>query len=156
MVTDIDSGLRTTETVSAQGYKVFTSAFLFANSANTITANLNTAISALTLNANYLTSIQVSLNAFSRSMFDNVFNWGLYLIQAILGFILAASLLMIIGIVATHSLELHGCRTSVHLGWVTFGVTYFGVVALSFVFFSFGGISYQFCQFYGGLVQNNA
>ena len=32
MVTDIDSGIRVTEQVSAQGYQVFTSAFLFANS----------------------------------------------------------------------------------------------------------------------------
>ena len=131
---------------------MYTSAFLFANSANTITNNLNTAINTMTLNSNYLTSIQVSLDAFSKSMFDNIFNWGLYLIQAILGFILAASLLLIMGIVATHSLSLTGCTTSVHLGWVTYGITYFGIVALSFIFFSFGSISYQFCQFYSGLV----
>ena len=156
MVTDLDSGIRTTEVVSQQGYKVYTSAFLFANSANTITTNLNSAINSMTLNAKYLTSIQVSLDAFSKNMFDNIFNWGLYLIQAILGFILAASILLIMGIVATHSLELHGCRTSVHLGWVTFGITYFGVIALCFIFFSFGGVSYQFCQFYSGLVQSNS
>lgn len=58
----------------------------------------------MTQNSNYLTSIQVSIDAFSKSMFDNIFNWGLYLIQGILGFILAASLLLILGIIATHSL----------------------------------------------------
>jgi hypothetical protein len=152
MVTDIDSGIQVTEQVSAQGYKVLNSALLLANSANTITANLNQAITAMTLNTGYINSIQVSIDAFSRSMFDNVFNWGLYLIQGVLGFILAASLLMILGITATHRLDLYACRTSVHLGWVTYGVTYFGIVVLSFIFFSFGGISYQFCQFYGGLI----
>ena len=106
---------------------------------------MNEALTSMTQNSNYLTSIQVSIDAFSKSMFDNIFNWGLYLIQGILGFILAASLLLILGIVAVHALDLHGCRTSVHLGWVTFGITYFGIVILSFIFFSFGGISYQFC-----------
>ena len=58
----------------------------------------------MTQNQNYLTSIQVSIDAFSNSMFDNLFNWGLYLIQGILGFVLAASLLLILGIISTHSL----------------------------------------------------
>lgn len=44
----------------------------------------------------------------------------------------------------------------VHLGWVAYGVTYFGVAALCFIFFSFGGISYQFCQFYGGMISSNS
>ena len=34
MVTDIDSGIRVTEQVSSQGYTVYNSAFLMANSAN--------------------------------------------------------------------------------------------------------------------------
>lgn len=56
MVTDIDSGIRVTEKVSSQGYKVYTAAFLLANSANTISANLNLAINSLTLNTRYITS----------------------------------------------------------------------------------------------------
>lgn len=145
MVNDIDSGIRVTEQVSSQGYTVYTSALLLTTSANEIINNLNQAINQMTLNSNYLTSMQVSIDAFSRSIFDNLFNWGLYLVQGVLGFILAASLLLLLGIIATHSLELYSCRTSVHLGWVTFGVTYIGIVIMSFVFFSFGGVSYQFC-----------
>jgi hypothetical protein len=38
---------------------------------------------------------------------------------------------------------------------VAYGVTYFGVIALCFIFFSFGGVSYQFCQFYGSLINNS-
>lgn len=145
MVTDIDAGIRVTEQISNQGYKVYTAALQLANSANTITTNLNLATQTMSLNAKYLTSIQVSLDSFSRSLFDKIFNWGLYLIQGILGFILAASLLLILGVIATHSLELYACKTSVHLGWITYGITYFGIVVLSFIFFSLGGISYQFC-----------
>jgi hypothetical protein len=113
------------------------------------------ALQALTQNANYLDSIQVSLTNFSSNLFDSVFNWGLYLIQGILGFVLAASLLILIGIIGTHFFELYNCKTMVHLGWVAYGVTYFGVVALCFIFFSLGGISYQFCQFYEGMLTNS-
>ena len=98
----------------------------------------------------------MSIDSFSSSIFDNLFNWGLYLVQGILGFILAAGLLSLLGIVATHALDMHTCRNSVHLGWITFGLTYFGIVALCFIMFSFGGVSYQFCQFYGPLLTSNS
>lgn len=41
MVTDIDSGIQVTEQVSSQGYTVYTSALLLANSANEIISNMN-------------------------------------------------------------------------------------------------------------------
>ena len=110
----------------------------------------------MSLNEGYLNSILVSIDSFSASMFDSVFNWGLYLIQAILGFVLAASLLLILGVISTHYLGLYSCRTSVHLGWVTYGATYLGIVILCFIFFSLGGISYQFCEFYGSLIKNDS
>ena len=56
----------------------------------------------MTQNTNYLDSIQVSIASFSSNIFDSVFNWGLYLIQGILGFVLAASLLILVGIIGTH------------------------------------------------------
>lgn len=114
-------------------------------SSNTINANLAVASSAMTLNANYITSIQVSLDAFRSSIFDEVFNWGFYLIQGTLGLILAASLLLILGVIAIHCFDFYTCKTSAHLGWIAYGVTYFFVVILCFLFFSLGGISYQFC-----------
>jgi hypothetical protein len=154
MVTDIDSGLQVTKKISTQAYKVYTGAQLLANSANSITINTNLALQAMAQNSNYLDAINLSLDAFSVTLFDNLFNWGLYLIQGILGFVLAASFLIILGILGTHWFELYNCKTIVHLGWVAYGVTYFGIVALCFLFFSFGGVSYQFCQFYGSLVSS--
>jgi len=102
MVTDIDSGLQITEKVSSQGYQVYTASQLLANSANNITTNTNVALQAMTQNTNYLDTIQVAIASFTASLFDSVFNWGLYLIQGILGFVLAASLLMLVGVVGTH------------------------------------------------------
>lgn len=154
MVTDIDSGLQVTKKIATQGYRVYTGAQLLANSANSITVNTNLALQAMAQNSNYLDAINVSLDSFSASIFDSLFNWGLYLIQGILGFVLAASLLIILGILGTHWFQLYSCKTIVHLGWVAYGVTYFGVVALCFIFFSLGGISYQFCTFYSSLVSN--
>lgn len=145
MVDDIAAGLRVTEQLSSQGSKVYEAGQLLAYSSNTIVSNLAVASSAMTLNANYMTSIQVSLDSFRSSMFDQVFNWGFYLIQGILGLVLAASLLFLLGIVAVHFFDFYTCKTSVHLGWVAYGVTYFGVVVLCFLFFSLGGVSYQFC-----------
>lgn len=101
-VTDIDAGLQVTEKVSLQGYEVFTGSQMLANSANNITANTNIALQAMTQNTNSLDSIQVSLSSFSSNLFDSIFNWGLYLIQGVLGFVLAASLLVLVGIIGTH------------------------------------------------------
>ena len=120
-----------------------------------MTQNFNLALDSMTQNSNYLTDIQVSLDSFSSSMFDNLINWGFYIVQAALGFILAASLLIILGVTATHFFDLYQCRLSTHLGWITSGVAYFIIIGLSFVFFSYGGTSYQFCEFYGSLMDSS-
>jgi hypothetical protein len=57
----------------------------------------------------------------------------------------AASFLLLMGVIATHNFEIFSCKTSVHLGWVAYGVTYFGIVAISFLFLALGGVSYTFC-----------
>jgi hypothetical protein len=44
----------------------------------------------------------------------------------------------------------------VHLGWVTFGITYFGIVVIAFFFFGMGGLSYSFCQFYNGILTSQS
>ena len=43
-----------------------------------------------------------------------------------------------------------------HLGWVTFGLTYFGIVVMAFFLFGMGGLSYSFCQFYKNLLTDQA
>ncbi len=60
------------------------------------------------------------------------------------------------GVAATHGFEIYNCRNSVHIGWVAYGITYFGIVALTFIFFTLGGLSYTFCQYYGGIITNSS
>jgi len=148
MVSDISSGLQVTASVSNQGYLVYTSAFLLANSAINISANANTCLNSLSMTTNFLDGITVAVGTFSSTVFDKIFNWGLYLIEGVLAFIMAASMLILLGVIATHSFELFSCKTSVHLGWIAYGITYFGVVAISFILLALGGMSYSFCQFY--------
>lgn len=42
------------------------------------------------------------------------------------------------------------------MGWLIYGISYYGIITLCVAFFSLGGISYTFCQFYGGLVENQS
>jgi hypothetical protein len=154
MVTDIDSGLQVTAKASNQGYSVYTSAFLLANSATNISSNANTCVNSLSMTTNFLDGITIAVDTFSNTVFDKIFNWGLYLIQGVLAFIVAASILILLGVVATHSFELLSCKASVHLGWIAYGITYFGIIAISFMLLSLGGISYSFCQFYEGIILN--
>ena len=59
---------------------------------------------------------------------------------------------MILGIVATHVFDMITCKTVVHLGWVIYGITYFGVIALVFLFFSLGSLSYVYCAYYEQMI----
>ena len=67
---------------------------------------------------------------------------------------MVGSIFILIGVIATHCCEILSCKTCVHLGWVTYGITYFGIVVMAFFFFSMGGLSYSFCQFYGGMINS--
>ena len=49
-----------------------------------------------------------------------------------------------------------GCKTSVHLGWIIYGVTYFGVVVLTFNFFAMGGIVFNFCEWYSDVINHQS
>jgi hypothetical protein len=106
------------------------------------------------MNSNYYDATTVSVNKFSANIFDNIYDWGLYLIEAILAFVMMGSCLILVGVIATHSFEIYGFKTCVHLGWVTYGITYFGILAICFFFFALGGLSYSFCQFYGDIITN--
>jgi len=37
-------------------------------------------------------------------------------------------------------------------GWVIFGLLYCGVVIILFFFLGVGGLSYNFCQYYGSII----
>lgn len=103
MTYDIESGFQSTTAVLAgQGYKVFKAAQMLSNSANNIQSNTNINLQSLTMNSNYYDSSTVSLNNFSQDVFDSLFSWALYLIQAILVFILLGSVLILMGVIAIH------------------------------------------------------
>lgn len=44
----------------------------------------------------------------------------------------------------------------VNLGWAIYGLTYFGVIALVFVFLSLGSVGYTFCSYYDSMINSQA
>ncbi len=91
---------------------------------------------------------------FSSEYFAKLFDWGLYVIEGVVGFILAASVFVLFGVISTHVLDILSCRTMVALGWVIYGITYFGVIALVFAFLSVGSIGYSFCNYFDLMVND--
>jgi ABC-type multidrug transport system fused ATPase/permease subunit len=144
-----------TEQVSTQSTKVFASAQLLANSLANIQTKYAFSINSMTANAGYLKTAQTSIDKFSTSVLDGAFSELIYFIQGVLALILVCSILILFGVLATHYLDIYSCKTCVQLGWILYGLLYFGILALCFIFFALGGISYTFCKFYGGLVNNN-
>lgn len=69
---------------------------------------------------------------------------------------MVGSVMTLLGVITTHCCQMYACKTCVHLGWVTFGITYFGIVVIGFFFFALGGLSYSFCQFYSGLLTSQS
>lgn len=101
-----------------------------------------------------LLEVQSQLNTFSSEYFAKFFDWGLYVIEGVIGFILAASVFILFGVISTHVLDIIACRTMVTLGWVIYGIMYFGIVILVFAFLSAGSIGYQFCNYFDSMVSD--
>ena len=62
MTYDIEQGIKATENVTSQGYKVYQAAVLMANSANNLKTNIELNIRSLEMTSSALTSITVSVN----------------------------------------------------------------------------------------------
>ena len=73
---------------------------------------------------------------------------GLAFLQGVYGFVLAAGLLILLGVISVFVFDLLTCRKMVHLGWVIFGLAYAGVLAVAFVTLSVGSLGYGFCGYY--------
>jgi hypothetical protein len=138
--------------VTIQGSRVYAAAKLLSSSINSIQAKFNASMQAMSSNSNSLDAATTAVTNFSTNIIDGIFVELLYLIQGTLTLIIISSILIILGAIATNYFEIYGCKACVHLGWIFYGLMYFGIVALCFVFFSIGGISYSFCKFYGGIV----
>lgn len=101
-----------------------------------------------------LLDVQTQLNIFSSEYFAKFFDWGLYVIEGVVGFILAASVFILFGAISTHVLDIIACRSMVTLGWVIYGIMYFGIIILVFCFLSMGSIGYSFCNYFDSMVSS--
>ena len=126
-----------------------------ANSAANITSNTNSNLQSITIASTYLNNIKVSIETFKTNFIDIALGSGLYIVQAIFGVILLGSLVSLLGIISSHIFELYGCKQMVHGGWVLLGFMYFAVVGVLFIFLAVGGLSYNFCDYYGSIITTN-
>jgi len=72
--------------------------------------------------------------------------------ETVFGVVLAGSLVILLGLVATHVFDVLACRNMVHLGWAVYGISYVGVIAITFFVLSVGGISYNFCTYFNEML----
>lgn len=42
----------------------------------------------------------------------------------------------------------------VNIGWVIYGITYFGIIGLTFTFLSMGSMGFSFCNYYNNMLTN--
>jgi hypothetical protein len=126
------------------------------DSAATITANTNSSQQKLSMYQDQLDQIETQLKTFSADYFDQLSNWGFYVIEGLVGLILAGSIFILFGVVSTHILDIMACRSMVNLGWVIYALSYFGIVALTFIFLSMGSVGYTFCNYFDKMVTNQA
>ena len=115
------------------------------NSAVTITANTNASQSLLTMYQSQLGKVQVAMDLLNKSYFQIIFGWFLYVVEGIVGFILAASIFIIFGTISTHILDILACRTLVNIGWVIYAIAYFGIILITIVFMPGGSLAFGFC-----------
>ena len=103
----------------------------------------------------YNHQLSVSLTeyqTFAQQYFVESFALALTVFQAVFAFALTASLLALLGLVSTHCFDMLTCRRMVHLGWTVFGLSYIGVILVTFFALSVGSISYGFCAYYKSLL----
>lgn len=104
--------------------------------------------------SNQLNTFKANLDAFSNRYFQPIFDWGIYVVEVITGFVLVASLAIVFGTISIHFLKILDCRHFLHFGWVVFGITYFGVIFSVYYLLPMGSVGYTFCQYYGGMLTN--
>jgi hypothetical protein len=126
--------------------------------ASTATVQSNSVLSQNTLlmYINQLKTVNSEMDVFSTAYFSKLFSTGVSFLQGVIGFVLAASLLTLLGIISTHIFDLFICRKMVHLGWAIFGLSYVGVIILTFIFFSLGSLGFGFCNYFKSMISNQA
>lgn len=94
------------------------------------------------------------MDVFKTQYFDVITGWGIYVVEVVVGLVLVASLVLVMGAFSVTILQITDCRYFIHFGWVVYGIAYFGVIAVSFAMFSLGSMGYTFCQYYSGFLTN--
>jgi hypothetical protein len=156
MVYDIDQGLQITQGLTNQAILVDQSAKLVSDSAAIITNNIGVSQSQLDMYNTQLSNFNSELDVFSSRYFDQLFTWGIYAMEGIVGFILAACLMVIAGGISTHCFDMYNCRTMVHLGWGILGIMYFGVLGMTYIFLPVGSIGIDMCKVYQQTLNNQS
>jgi len=64
-----------------------------------------------------------------------------------MAFVLTGSLLILLGAISAHVFNIFTCRAMVHMGWTIFGLSYIGVIILTFIMLSVGSIGYGYCSY---------
>lgn len=154
MVNDIDMTLRTTKRLSDTAYAVDQSAKKLVDSKVLIQTNVVLSQNQMSMYSAALTQFNTDLDAFSKAQVDDNFSVLLYLVEGVLGFTLVAALLGLMGVFATHLFDIYNCRLMVHLAWVIFGISYLGVVALTFIFVPGGSVAQQTCTYFNKSLTN--
>lgn len=148
MVNEIDTTLRTTKRLSDTAYAVDQSAKKLVDSKVLIQTNVVLSQNQMNMYYAGLKQFNTDLDAFSKAQIDSNFSVLLYIIEGVLGFTLVAALVGLMGVFATHLFDIYNCRLMVHLSWVIFGLSYLGVIALTFIFVPGGSIAYQVCNYF--------
>ena len=121
-------------------------------SASTIKSNTEASQKVLSLYEDHLNNLKDDMDVFRANFFDSITDWGIYVVEVIVGLILVASLAILIGTVSVIILDIYDCRYFIHFGWIIYGITYFGIIFIAFLMLSLGSIGYTFCQYYSGFL----
>lgn len=72
--------------------------------------------------------------------------------QIVFGVALTGSLIILLGVASTHLFDLLSCRKMVHLGWTIYGLSYAGLIIVTFYTLSVGSISHNFCDYFDDML----
>lgn len=131
-----------------QAYAITKSAQLIQASLTTILSNSQASQNTLLMYNHQLSVGVTEYDTFSKQYFQDKLSNLLTIFQAVFGLALAGSLVVLLGVSATHLFDLLACRKMVHLGWTIYGLAYFGVIVVTYYCLSVGSISYNFCNYF--------
>lgn len=126
----------------------------FSNSIPSITSNTNINLQKITQVTNQLNYSQQSWDKFNSDYLNYATDLGIYVIEALFGTILLATLITLLGLISTHIFDIFACKKMVNAGWALFGIQYFALLVVLFVFLTIGGVSYCFCQYFGTAINS--